>query len=371
MDQIIFLRNRDSLNALLSENSEIGIILPERHNLDVISAGLALYLSLKASGKDVQIVSKTTPLVEHSNLFGIDKINDRFDGKVRKLTIAVPYIEGEIEKVSYDKDEANKKLLVNFIAEENGITFNENEVEYIRKGTVPSLIIALGITNQNELAGFVDTKTGVKLVAIANSPMRDLQSDISYADQAFSSISEITGKIMTMHGLVIDPDIAQNLLDGIVSATNNFTSERTGSAAFEITGVAMRAGAKRKREAHRPQQKSNLEHLVRFDNRNDNRNENRSDNNRRDDKRNDNNRRDDRRRDDRRDESRHQDQQSTFKPQNVPQSASAPSEEVLNDNQDDTQIIDDAMGAPVKEEKKEKIPSDWFVPKIYKGDKTN
>lgn len=355
MDQITFLRNRDSLNALLSENSEIGIILPERHSLDVISAGLALYLSLRASGKEVQIVSKTTPLVEHSNLFGIDKISDRFDGKIRKLTIAVPYVEGEIEKVSYDKDEANKKLLVNFIAEENGITFNENEVQYIRKGTVPSLLITLGITNQAELAGFADPKSGVKIIAIANGQLRDLQADVFYTDQAFSSISEITGKIMAMHGLVIDPDIAQNLLDGIVSATNNFTSERTSSAAFEVTGVAMRAGAKRKKEIQRPHQKSNLEQLVRFDNRNDNRRQD--------------NRREDKRRDDRRDESRRQEPQNTYKSQTLPQQN--PSAEMVLDDQDDMQSMNTPVEAPIKEEKKEKIPSDWFVPKIYKGDKTN
>ncbi len=361
MDQIIFLRNRDSLNALFSENSEIGIVLPERHSLDVISAGLALYLSLKASGKDVQIVSKTTPLVEHSNLFGVDKISDRFDGKIRKLTIAVPYVEGEIEKVSYDKDETNKKLLVNFIAEENGITFHENEVEYIRKGSVPSLIITLGITSQNELSGFVDSKAGVKIVVISNSHIKDLNvsADVTYVDPAFSSISEITGKIMTMHGLVIDPDIAQNLLDGIVSATHNFTSERTSSAAFEVTGVAMRAGAKRKKEMPRPQQKSNLEQLVRFDNKNENR---------RDDRKHDN-RRDERRRDDRRDEPRRQDVQSGFKPQHLPQQP--PAEEMVLADQDDMQIVDAPEEQPVKEEKKEKIPSDWFVPKIYKGDKTN
>jgi hypothetical protein len=362
MDQIIFLRNRDSLNSLFSENSEIGIILPERHTMDVISAGLALYLSLKASGKDVQIVSKTTPLVEHSNLFGIDKISKSFDGKIRKLTIAVPYVEGEIEKVSYDKDETNKKLLVNFISEEHGITFNESEVEYIRKGTVPSLIITLGISGQNELSGFIDNKTGVKMVAISNNQLKDHNADVVYADTAFSSISEVVGKIMTMHGLVIDPDIAQNLLDGVVSATNNYTSDRTSSAAFEVTGVAMRAGAKRKKEMPRPQQKSNLENLVRFDNRNDNKNDRRNDQ-----------RRDDRRRDERHDNSRNPLRPSTQSVSHHVSSTISPDEieEYDLDDNSNQQQADVMKTEVVHEEKKEKIPSDWFVPKIYKGDKTN
>lgn len=364
MDQVIFLRNKDNLNSILSENSEIGIVLPERHTIDVVSAGLSLFLSLKASGKNVQIVSKTTPLVEHSNLFGIDKIRKNFDGKIRKLTISVPYVEGEIEKVSYDKDETNRRLLVNFIAEENGITFAENEVEYIRKGTVPQLMILLGIDTKNDLNGYDDLKSGTKFIVINNSQVKDLQGEISYQDSAFSSISEIVGKIIAMHGLVIDRDIAQNLLDGIISSTNNFTSERTSSTAFEVTGVLMRGGARRKKSNERPQQRqSGLENLIKFDNRNDNK----------------------------RDERKHEDRRGNMsRPQNNPQvqdkvqvpqpvnnsmpTAFGPIEEDLEEFES-TPVIDvqpqQDSALPQKEEKKEKIPSDWFVPKIYKGDKTN
>lgn len=348
MDQVLFLRNRDNLNRILSENSEIGIILPERHTVDVVAAGLALLLSLNASGKNVQIVSKGIPLVEYSNLFGIDKLKKVFDGKVRKLTISVPYVEGEIEKVSYDKDEEKRRLLVNFIAEENGITFSESEVEYIKKGTVPSVVICLGIINPNQLDGIVDVKLGAtKFIVINNNPEKDMHGEVSYQEGIFSSISEIIGKIIALHGFVIDQDIAQNLLDGIISSTNNFTHDRTSSTAFEVTGVMMRSGAKRRRDIGRQnmQKSAGLENLVKFDNRNDTRNDARSDN--------------------RRDESnRDKQKESVFTHQ-----PAQPFEDV--EEAPPQAAAADVQPVEQKEEKKEKIPSDWFVPKIYKGNKSN
>lgn len=340
MDQVIFLRNRDNLNRLLSENSEIGIILPERHTIDSVAAGLALFLSLKASGKNVQIISKGVPLVEYSNLFGIDKLRKTFDGKIRKLTISVPYVEGEIEKVSYDRDEEHKRLLVNFIAEEKGITFSESDVEYIKKGTVPSLVITIGISNSNQLEGIVDLKSGAtKAIIINNYPEKELHAEVSYQDGMFSSNSEIIGKLIALHGFVIDQDIAQNLLDGIISSTNNFTLDRTSSTAFEVTGILMRSGAKRRRDIGRQnaQKSSGLENLVKFDNKIDKRIDNRKD----------------------------QQKTNVFSSQSLQDQ-----EEVFNDMPDD-QLQTFPQQAEQKEDKKEKVPSDWFVPKIYKGDKTN
>ena len=94
MDEQLFLQHRDLLNSLISENPEIGIIIGEPHTFDKVASGLALYLAFKEAGKDVQIVTKKDPIVEFSNLIGIDRIKKEFSGLTKTFTISLPYSEG-------------------------------------------------------------------------------------------------------------------------------------------------------------------------------------------------------------------------------------------------------------------------------------
>ncbi len=124
----------------------------------------------------------------------------------------------------------------------------------------------------------------------------------------------------------------------------------------------MRGGARRKKNNERPQQRqSGLENLIKFDNRNDNK----------------------------RDERKHEDRRgNTIRPQNNPQLQDKVQVQPVSNMQSTFDPMDEDLeefestpavdvqsqqnsAVPQKEEKKEKIPSDWFVPKIYKGDKTN
>lgn len=244
------LSQKDRIRELLETASNIGIIVSKDHNFDTMAAALGLYLSLVNSGKNTQIVSLKAPLVEVSNLVGINKVSSSFDGNAKILTISVPYREGEIEKVSYNIE--GDLLNVNLFAEENGITFSEKDIKYIKKGSSPSLIITVGISNEQEISSLVDLNA-VKTIHIDKSGTNALVGDASIIDPTFSSVSEIVSELIKELGLIEDVDVAQNLMDGIVYSTRNFTLPETSPFAFEAAGFLLQAGAKRQSRNSKPE----------------------------------------------------------------------------------------------------------------------
>ena len=239
----LITNQREQIRELIDSAESIGIVISENQNIDTAAAALGLYLVLVSQGKNVQVISKKEPTVEISNLVGVDRIRKAFEGKTSLLTISVPYREGEIEKVSYNIEDT--RLNVNLFAETTGITFSEKDIEYIRKGSTPSLIITLGVLDESELLGMVDLKN-VKSIHIDRNPLNALEGDVLIIDPSFSSLSEIVTKLIIELNLGYDVDSFQNLLDGITWATRNFTSQTTSPHAFEAAGFLLQNGAKRK-----------------------------------------------------------------------------------------------------------------------------
>lgn len=247
MGSPLIVNQKDHLHELLDSAPSVGIVIGDNQNIDTVAASLGLYLVLQAQEKNIQVVSRKEPIVEFSNLVGIDRISQSFQGSTKALTISVPYREGEIEKVSYNIED--DRLNVNLFAQGNGITFNEREIEYIRKGSAPSLVILFGVSNESELNGLVDLKT-VKTIAIDNNPLNSVLSDISIIDLSFSSVSEIVAGIIMELALPYDIDAFQNLMDGIIFATRNFTRQDSSPFVFEAAGFLLQNGAKRESRSH-------------------------------------------------------------------------------------------------------------------------
>jgi len=251
----LILNKKAEISSLFQDNDSIGIVVGENQTLDMLAGASSLYLSLNASGKKMQLVSIKNPIVEFSNLVGVDKISRAFDGNIKTLTISVPYHEGEIEKVSYNIE--GNKLNVNLFAEEKGISFKEADIKYIKKGAVPSLIIAIGVASNDEFSALIGEASSTKVISIDINPLNALDSDIALVDPSFSSISEIVAELLIQFSFEVDIDIAQNLLDGVVSATRNFSHPKTSPFAFQIAGILMQQGALRKIENRNQNQNRN------------------------------------------------------------------------------------------------------------------
>ena len=342
MASSLIQNQKEQVRSLLDGTSSVGIIIGQNQNIDTFAAALGLYVALQAEGKSVQIVSAKEPTVEVSSLVGIDHVSKSFDGVTKTLTISVPYREGEIEKVSYNIE--GDRLNVNLFAENTGITFSEKDVEYIKKGSSPSLVITIGVSSEEETKNLVSL-SDVKTIHIDKNPMNTLGGDVSIVDPSFSSLSEIVTALIMDLDLAGDVDAFQNLMDGIVAATRNFTLPQTSAFAFEAAGFLLQNGAKRKqrdnadrpRDNRFPSEQHFLNQKPNFKPQNNSSSRNSFD------------------------PSVQTNVQTQPVQQNTPQSNAREATVEGRDMTEDLSFTEGSTGT--------EVPDDWFLPKVFKGSK--
>src|SRR3989344_4061724 len=210
------------LKDLISKNQSIGIAVGKNPGVDEMAAALSMFFAFKSDGKNVNIVCPTEPLVEHSGLVGIDKVQRDFELQGGDMTVSFPYQEGEIEKISYTLENGALNIIVK--AGPDGLSFNEKDVMYKRSEGYPTLLFVIGTSRLSDLDRIYDAQAlkDTTVINIDNKSDNQGYGDISIVTPNSSSISEKVADLMLSTGLNIDIDIAQNLLTGIENATNNF-----------------------------------------------------------------------------------------------------------------------------------------------------
>lgn len=239
------------LKEILGKQGAFAIVVGSNYTIDEIGASLSLYLSLKSQGKDVSIVSSKESLVEVSNLVGIDKVKPNFESESGDLIVSFPYRDDEIGKVSYTLEGGLLNIIVK--PKEGTLSFGEKDVVFKRSAETPTVLITVGVKRLSELSGMFDIE-GLKDTTIINIDKSDSNEgfgDVVIIGQGASSVSEQVANLLLTLAIPIDPDMAQNLMSGLITATGNFQSPRTSSLAFEMAGVLLRSGARR--ESVRPQ----------------------------------------------------------------------------------------------------------------------
>lgn len=241
MDQNILQRLKDAI----AKSNSIGIAVGQNPTIDEMGAALALYLVLRNAKKTVSIASPTDPIVEISSLVGIDRVQRNFGGDAGDLVVSFPYKEGEIEKVSYTLEDNFLNIIVK--SSEQGLTFDERDVRYSRGSGSIDLLIVVGAAQLADIGDVVDSQKlqNISIINIDNDPNNQGYGDIVIVTPDASSVSEHVGDIALTLGFPMEQDSAQNLLSGIMNATNNFQDPRTSSLAFEISSFLMKHGAQR------------------------------------------------------------------------------------------------------------------------------
>lgn len=235
------------INDLIGKNDKLGVAVGQNPTLDEMAAALALYLSLSQIGKSVSIASATQPIVELSNLVGIDRVSSTLDGEGGDLIVSFPYEDGQIEKVSYNLDEENHLLHIIVKAGQLGLQFNDQDVQFRRSGGMPQVLFVIGTPRLSDLGQIVDPEAlkDTTVINIDNKVDNQGYGDIVLVSPDFSSVSEQVGNLLAVLDLPIDQDAAQNLLAGLSFATENFQNPNTSYVAFEMAAMLMRKGAQR------------------------------------------------------------------------------------------------------------------------------
>jgi hypothetical protein len=241
MDNLTINKIREAIGKYKS----IAIAAPIDPTVDEMGAALGLYLSLEDLGKTLSIATPNTPLVEVSSLVGIDEVQTDFGSATGDLVVSFPYREGEIEKVSYTRDENFLNIVVK--AGEKGLNFSEKDVKFTRGAAGIELLFVVGAARIADLGQLFNPQALKDTIVVNLDNKSDNQGygDIVITSTKFSSVSEIITNVILSAGLKMDLDIAQNLMLGIATATNNFQDAQTSSLAFEMAGILMRNGALR------------------------------------------------------------------------------------------------------------------------------
>lgn len=233
------------IKDLLAKSTDVLVLTHENPTFDSMGSTLGLYLGLAGMGKKVTVACPDPVTVEHSNFVGANKLVTSLGNK--NFVISLDYIDGSIEKVSYNI-EGNKFNLV--IEPRPGFDpFTQDKVHYSYAGAGAQLIFTVDTIHLGGLKKLYeedkDLFTTKPIINIDRHPNNANYGHTNLVDMQASSTAEVVLTLLGGLGVAVTQDIATNLLNAVVSATNNFQNANTTVAAFELAAVAMKAGGKR------------------------------------------------------------------------------------------------------------------------------
>lgn len=230
---------------IVGSAQNVVVVTHGKPTMDSLGSSLALMLGLISLGKKATVVCPDAITVELSGFVGVDKVVRDFGKK--NFVVSFDYVDGSIEKVSYNIEGKKFNLVVEHRPGFEPLT--PDKVNYAYQGVSADLIITVDTLNWNQLG---DVYTNNKDL-IASKPVINVDfhnenlnyGQLNLVDPGASSTTELVAELMATLGVKLTTDIATNLLNAIYEATKNFQNSNVTSMAFEVASVCLKAGAKR------------------------------------------------------------------------------------------------------------------------------
>ena len=233
------------IQNLVSGAKNVWVLTHKNPSVDVMASVLSLYLGLLKMGKNVTVAMESAPLVEVSNLVGIDQVRTSFSGKNMVLTYA-PYQLGDIEQVSYAEDEGTNTAFKLTLVPREGLKLDSAKFSFSSTGASADLIFSIEVVQPTDLGALYDPAAFSK-AQIINIDNHDENKDygrFNLVEPNAATVSEITTFFLRAINVELDSDIANNLYQGLSHGSNNYQSAKVGAATFEAAAICLRAGAK-------------------------------------------------------------------------------------------------------------------------------
>ena len=240
------------IKEILDKATSVLVVTHEHATPDSMGSALALYLGLTAMGKKVTIAAPEPMTVELSNFVGANKVVTEVGKK--NFIISLDYVEGSIEKVSYNI-EGNKFNLV--IEPRPGFeSFAEDKVHFQHVGTAADVVIAVDTIHLGGLKKLYEEDKDLfatkPVINIDRHPNNVQYGQVNMIDTQASSVAEMVFAVLNGLGVNVTQDMATNLLNAVYAASNNFTSNVVTVNAFELATACMKLGARRFRRITPP-----------------------------------------------------------------------------------------------------------------------
>ncbi len=241
------------LKNLLPSAKNILITIPVGADVDKLAAGLALFLTLEAAGKQVSIVSDDSVLVSHGHLFGVDHVQKTLpstDGGNLTLTLeGVAASDGTVpalEKLDWYAENNNLNLVFHVLPNQ---TFQPARIVPRYQGSGFNLIFTIGAANLNALGNIYQIQpqvfSGTHIVNIDTQSANTSFGQTNIVDSQTSSLSEVVAAVIADLGFALDSDVASNLLTGVFDATNNLSDPKVAADTYIVVANCLRVGGKK------------------------------------------------------------------------------------------------------------------------------
>ncbi len=231
---------------LLAKAKDVLIVTHENPTDDSIGSALALYLGLVSLGKKVVVATPEPITVGLSNYVGANKIISDLAAK-KNFIISLDYVDGSIEKVSYNIEGDTFNLVIEPRAGYD--SFSPDKVRYSYASGMADLIFAVDTIHLGGLKklyeGSKDLFAGKPIVNVDRHPNNAQYGGVNLVDATASTTAEVVARFLSMLGVKLTVDIATNLLNAVYSGTANFTAANVSAGAFDVASVALKAGGKR------------------------------------------------------------------------------------------------------------------------------
>ena len=216
----------EELKKLINTAANICIIPPQTNEPESLTAGLALFYTLRELGKNVNLITDKFP--EHLQ-FLIPSMD--FITQPKNFVISIPNNVAEISQVSYEKNENDLKIRLTI---EKG-QVKKDTVSFYFTDAKPDVIITLGITDfRKELENKLDS-----FGYLLSAPV------INISNEAKSISEEVLGIIKNIDGALINKNVAHCILTGLTMHYQNFQNQNTAPEVFELCAMLMKQGADR------------------------------------------------------------------------------------------------------------------------------
>jgi nanoRNase/pAp phosphatase (c-di-AMP/oligoRNAs hydrolase) len=240
-----FTNDITKIKDLLTPAHDVLLVTHEHPTHDSMGSTLALYLGLVGMGKRVTVACPDPVTVELSNFIGANKVVNILGKK--NFIISLDYVDGSIEKVSYNIEGDKFNLVVE--PRPGFELYSADKVHYSYAGSAANVIIAVDTIHLGGLKKLFDEDKDLyatkPIVNIDRHPNNAHFGHTNMVNPQASSAAEVVGMLLNGLGIAITQDIATNLLNALIGATNNFQNRGVTAEAFEFAALCMKAGGKR------------------------------------------------------------------------------------------------------------------------------
>lgn len=241
------------LKNLLPGAKSIAVAVPAGVDIDKLAAGLSLFLTLEATGKEVSIVCDDNILVGQSHLFGVDHVQKTLsptEGGNLTLTLeGVAASDGTVpalEKLDWFAEGNNLNLVFHVLP---GQTFQPARIIPHYQGAGFNIIFVVGAANLNALGNVYlqnqNAFSGTHIVNIDTQETNSSFGQTNVVDTQAASVSEVMANLISDLGYRLDVDSASNLLAGIFDSTNNLQDAKVTADTYMAVAECLRVGGKK------------------------------------------------------------------------------------------------------------------------------